>query len=124
MMFRLVARVFFEREEERRKLPAEISNCPTECPNAPKYYDPRRSKQCVDCPHRIEKENFKLQAEDTIFEIMGKRKFDFDKILNVFYQIRSLEDVANQKYSVKSGIFLGVYFQEKNRAEKLRESRK
>ena len=122
MKFRLVARVFFERETERKKLPPELNNCPTECPNSPRYYDAKRFKFCEGCPHRLERENFKAECGQAVSDTLGQVKFDFEKTVSVFYQMRNLEEVAADKISVRTAAHLSVYRSEKNRAEAIKEA--
>lgn len=123
MKFRLLARVYFEREADRKLIPPELNGlCPTECVNSVRYYNPQRSKYCSDCPHKIERDSFREHAEETVFETMGACGFNFDKTLSRFYSIRNLEDVSRDKVSAYSAAFLNVYFSEKRRFEAIKDA--
>lgn len=121
MSLRIVARVFFERAENRATIPPELSNCPTECVNSARYFDINRRKPCDICPHKKERDAFKAQAIETVLEMTGKH-FDFDKTLSAFYQIRNMEETTSDKISVKSAVMRGVYFSEKNRSERIKDA--
>ena len=125
MKFRLLARVYFEREADRKLIPPELNGlCPTECINSAKYYNPHRIKNCNDCPFKIERDSFKKQTEQTVAEIMGNVSFDFDKTLSRFYSVRNLEDAPREKVTAHSAVFLSVYFSEKRRSEAIKDADK
>lgn len=124
MMFRLLCRVWFEHEADRRQLPPELNNCPVECVNSDRYYNPHRARYCDTCPHKLERDSFKDHAEREIFEIIGNRaRFDFEKTLSLFYQVRNLEDAPREKISVKMAAFLGAYLSEKRRHEAIKDAK-
>lgn len=123
MIFRLLCRVYFDREESRRQLPPELNNCPVECVNSDRYYNPHRARYCDTCPHKLERDSFKEQVETVISEIIGDRaRFDFEKTLSLFYQVRNLEDAPREKISVKMAAFLGAYLSEKRRHEAIKDA--
>lgn len=124
MKLRLLCRVFFEREADRQTIPPEYNNCPTECGNSPRYYNPQRSKYCDGCPHKLERDSFKEQTEQTVLEIMGATAFDFAAVSALFYAVRNAEDKPREKISVKFAAYLNVYLSEKRRNEAIKDAAK
>lgn len=124
MIFRLVCRAYFDREEFRLKLPPELNNCPAECPESPRYFDAARRKFCESCPHKLERDNLKEVAEDSIFQTLGRldERHPFEKVLPVVYQVGGLQELSPNVMTVKTAEMVSVYQSEKHRAEAIKEA--
>lgn len=118
--------MYFEREENRLKLPPELNNCPTECPNLPRYYDANRQTFCDECPHKIERNNLKAAAEELIFQMLDKtdEKYTVENVLTSVYHTRSLKELPREQMTVKTAEMVMIYQSEKIRADDTKEADK
>ncbi len=111
------------------KIALQFSDCPTECtkngdlliPN----YDADRFAFCDVCPQKRAKEKFRALSESLIEQRFGNRSggknYRFDDLLSLLHDVRNMQDVPKNELSVKSGILLSVFLQEKNKKERLDE---
>lgn len=83
-----------------------------------------RTKNCEDCPFKIEREKLKEKYEDELFKAIGARsaKFRFEKMLGVMFFTANSEEMPKDKMSVKTAELLTVYLSEKTRAENIKEA--
>lgn len=118
--------MYFEREENRLKIPPELNNCPAECPNLPRYYDPNRRSFCEDCPHKIERDQLKAATEELVFDILARpdTRYGFEAMLRAFHQTAGLKDLPTDQMTVKTAEMVTVYQSEKSRQEAIREANK
>lgn len=128
MKFRFVCRVYFDTSKARQDVDPIFASCPTECVEnrklGKKYFDAHRLKFCDECPNKKSKDNFKRQTTDLIFELFGEKdaaKFRFERFEQTLYQIINLQEMEADKISVKVNSLLSVYYQEKNRFERIEE---
>ena len=106
--------------EKRQLLDPKFDNCPEECPKAALIFSLHRFKFCGECPQKKAKDNFKRAAEEFFKQRLGPgKKYAFDDLLSVLYQVMNAEEKPKAEMSVKTYTLLGVYLQEKNRKQRI-----
>lgn len=98
---------------------AGLRHCPAQCPNETKKIDIYRTKYCDYCPRTRQMLTFEQSTKERWEQWLGDEAdgFEFKSMLSTLYQIISLEEMPDDKISVKSSIFRNVYRAEKRRIE-------
>jgi hypothetical protein len=82
----------------------------------------KRWKFCADCPQKQERDIFKTDTEQLVFDFLGKTDFQFERFERVLYQTINLSELSPERMTIKTAAMVGVYKAEERRWEKIRDA--
>jgi hypothetical protein len=84
----------------------------------------KRSKCCADCPQKQERDVFKTDSEELIFEFLGRTDFRFEQFERILYETINLSELPRERMTIKTAAVAAVYRSEERRWEKIRDAKR